>query len=192
MLMLARSEGMVICTALVLVGLVATSCASAETPAPTVRLPAAPTATPVAVATPTPVEEDMSTPTAQAVGTPAVSPDDMPRISLEELKALMDSGANITILDNRPGELYEMGHIKGAISSPWKPGGLAYIDLEMATLEYVPAGTLVITYCDCGPGEADSADIALQLIEMGVAENVKVLADPSIEGWIEAGYPMGE
>jgi len=34
--------------------------------------------------------------------------------------------------------------------------------------------------------------VALQLIEIGAQVDVKGLADPSIQGWIEAGYPMGE
>jgi rhodanese-related sulfurtransferase len=118
------------------------------------------------------------------MGGPAVSAEDVPRISVEELKALMDSGADITILDNRPRESYEMGHIKGAVSLPWSPAGLTEDDT--ALLRY---GKLTVTYCDCGPGEADSADVALQLIQVYQMEDVKVLADPSIYGWIEAGYP---
>jgi rhodanese-related sulfurtransferase len=46
----------------------------------------------------------------------------------------------------------------------------------------------VVTYCDCGPGEADGADVARQLIAMGF-KDVKTLADPSITGWTDAGYP---
>jgi len=106
----------------------------------------------------------------------------MPRISLEELKALMDSGANVVILDNRPRESYQLGHITGAISFPWKP------NLTIGDAEELPWGLPIITYCDCGPGEADSASVAFQLMEFGL-EDIKVLAHPAIEGWIEAGYP---
>ena len=76
-----------------------------------------------------------------------------------------------------------MGHIKGAISLPWKPQ-MTIVDLEM-----LPMGKTIVTYCDCGPGEADSDSVAMQLIELGAEADVKVLAHPSIEGWIEAGYP---
>jgi len=100
----------------------------------------------------------------------------------------MDSGARITILDNRPRESYQMGHIKGAVSLPWKPQ-LTIVDLEFAGLESHASDRPIITYCDCGPDEADSADVALQLMEMGVEADFKVLVDPSIEGWIAAGYP---
>jgi hypothetical protein len=34
--------------------------------------------------------------------------------------------------------------------------------------------------------------VALQLIEMVGFSDVKVLVDPAIAGWIEAGYPMEE
>ena len=47
---------------------------------------------------------------------------------------------------------------------------------------------LIITYCDCGPGEADSVDVANQLTEAGY-RNVKTLAD-GWSAWIEAGYPV--
>lgn len=192
MLVFRRSRRIVATILLVSAALLATSCAPAATPAPTPQsaatgAPSSP-APPAAVATPTPAEEDVATPTAEAA--PEVSDylPEIPRMSLEELKQLLDSGARITILDNRPQESYQMGHIKGAISLPWKPL-LTLADLEMAGIEYFPSDVTVITYCDCGPDEADSAGIAQQLIEMGVTEDVKVLAHPSIEGWIEAGYP---
>jgi rhodanese-related sulfurtransferase len=183
---------------LILVALVVTSCAPAATPIPTALLPTQPPATPTptaiamptkeVVATPTsilaPTEAPTATPAPEVVGTPT-SPDEMPRISLEELKALMDSGANVVILDDRPRESYQLGHIKGAISFPWKP------QLTIGDLEMLPMGKMIVTYCDCGPGEADSASVAFQLIELGVEGDVKVLAHPSIEGWIEAGYPTG-
>ena len=50
-------------------------------------------------------------------------------------------------------------------------------------------GRLIITYCDCGPGEEDSADIASRLKQMGF-KYLKVLAYPSLRGWIEKGYPI--
>lgn len=136
----------------------------------------------VATPTPIPTEAPTATPTPEVVGTSAMSPDEVPRISLEELKGLMDSGADIAIVDCQPRNVYGQGHIKGAISLPWAPE--IYIDEEEWM---IPWDTLIITYCDCGPGEADSADVAAQLIRMGF-EDVKVLADPSIRGWMEAGY----
>jgi rhodanese-related sulfurtransferase len=129
-----------------------------------------------------PTEEPAAAPTPEYVGTPT-TPDQVSRITVEELKSLMDSGAKVAILDVRPRESYDMGHIKGAVSFPWKP------QLTFADVEMLPWGDLIVTYCDCGPGEADSANVAFQLIELGSEMEFQVLAHPAIEGWIELGYP---
>ncbi len=107
---------------------------------------------------------------------------DIPRISIQELKEMLDSGKPVTIIDAQPRSVYEEGHIKGAISLPWKS------HLELEDVWSLPNDIPIVTYCDCGPGESDSADVAAQLIRMGY-EDVKVLQDPSIRGWKEAGYP---
>jgi rhodanese-related sulfurtransferase len=108
---------------------------------------------------------------------------DAPRISIQELKKMMDSGSLVTIIDTQPKEVYKEGHIKGALSLPWK----SQIPLE--DVWNLPKEEPIVTYCDCGPGEADSADVASQLVQFGF-ENVQVLGDPSIKGWKKAGYPM--
>jgi rhodanese-related sulfurtransferase len=108
---------------------------------------------------------------------------DIPRISIQELKAMMDKGTEMTIIDAQPKDIYAEGHIKGAISIPWKS------QIALEDVWSIPSDALIVTYCDCGPGEADSADIASQLIQMGYVD-VKVLKDPSIRGWKEAGYPL--
>jgi rhodanese-related sulfurtransferase len=95
----------------------------------------------------------------------------------------MDKGEHVTILDVQPKAIYQEGNIKGAISMPWKP------QIELEVVWALPSDQLTVTYCDCGPGESDSADVAAQLIQFGFT-NVKVLEDPSIHGWKEAAYPM--
>ncbi|MCL2878452.1 MAG: rhodanese-like domain-containing protein [Acidobacteria bacterium] len=112
----------------------------------------------------------------------AAAQSDMPRISIQELKALMDKGTPVTIIDAQPKNIYDEGHIKGAISLP------ASKRIALEDVWSIPSDQLVVTYCDCGPGEADSADAAAQLFLFGY--DVKVLADPSIKGWKEAGYPL--
>jgi len=87
------------------------------------------------------------------------------------------------LIDVQPNDIYEMGHIKGAISLPWK----AQIALE--DVWSLPNDQPIVTYCDCGPGESDSASVAAQLFQFGF-DNVKVLKDPSIRGWKELNYPM--
>jgi rhodanese-related sulfurtransferase len=70
-----------------------------------------------------------------------------------------------------------------AMRIPWRKK-ITNIDTEG-----LPMDKLIITYCDCGPGESDSADVAARLLQMGFSY-VKVLKDPSIQGWKKAGYPV--
>lgn len=107
---------------------------------------------------------------------------EIPRITTEELREKMGSGGNIVVLDARTKAMYDKGHIKGALSFPW------VLKLTQGDVRQLPRDKMIIIYCDCGPGESDSSDLAAQLIEMEF--NVKVLADPSIRGWIKAGYPV--
>ena len=109
--------------------------------------------------------------------------EDIPRIPIEELKKRMDEGAPVTIVDVQPKSIYAKGHIKGALSLPWKPR------FTMEQVAHLPKGKPIVTYCDCGPGEPDSASVAAQLFNLGFPD-VQVLKDPSIKGWKQAGYPM--
>lgn len=109
--------------------------------------------------------------------------EDIPRITIQELKKMMDDGKEVTVIDTQPLDIYDEGHIKGAFSIPWKS------QLRLEDVWTLPSGVPIVTYCACGPGEADSADFAKQLMQMGY-NDVKVLKHPSIEGWIKAGYPI--
>jgi len=106
-----------------------------------------------------------------------------PRVSIQDLKKMMDAGEAVTIVDTQPGDVYRAGHIRGAISIPWKP------QIALEDVWSIPGDVPIVTYCDCGPGEADSSDVAAQLLRMGYAD-VQVLEHPSIEGWKAAGYPV--
>lgn len=106
-----------------------------------------------------------------------------PRISIDELKKLIEVKSDVIILDARPKEAYVMGHIKGALSFPWKA------EVTDADTDKLAKDKLIVTYCDCGRGEADAAGLATQLTGLGFA-NLKVLGDPAIGGWKKAGYPM--
>jgi rhodanese-related sulfurtransferase len=108
-----------------------------------------------------------------------VKPEEVPRITIEEMKALIESGAELLIVDNQPGGVYEEGHIEGAIWIPWTMERIAWEDAQKLPLD---KNKMIVTYCDCGPGESTSADMAARLIRMGF-RNAKVLADPSIKGW---------
>ena len=111
------------------------------------------------------------------------SEEDIPRITIEELKKMMDDGEEVTVIDTQPLNIYNKGHIKDAFSIPWKS------QLALEDVWTIPGGIPIVTYCACGPGEADSADLAKQLMKMGY-NDVKVLKHPAIEGWIKAGYPI--
>ena len=107
----------------------------------------------------------------------------VPRISIQELKGMLDKKTPVIIIDVQPAGVYAEGHIKGAISLP------ASSKIKLEDVWDFPYDRLIVTYCDCGPGETDSADAAAQLIKFGY-DNVKVLADPSIKGWKAAKYPL--
>jgi rhodanese-related sulfurtransferase len=109
--------------------------------------------------------------------------DEVPRITVESLKKMMDEKADVLIIDVQPRSVYEKEHIKGAVSLPWAP------ELAKAQVAALPRHKLFVVYCGCGPGEEDSASVGARLIELGFGD-VRVLADPSISGWKEAGYPM--
>jgi len=107
----------------------------------------------------------------------------IPRISIDELKALMDNEDDIVILDTQPKKIYQLRHIKGAISFPW------VMKIDRSAVDKLPRNRLIVLYCDCGPEEGDSNYMALQLKGLGFTQ-IKVLADPSIGGWVKKGYPI--
>ncbi|QEM69483.1 hypothetical protein FO488_15855 [Geobacter sp. FeAm09] len=108
---------------------------------------------------------------------------DIPRITIDELKTLIDKKVDVVILDAQLKSIYDAGHIKGAISFPWKA------DLTDSDVSEIPKDKLVVTYCDCGPGETDSSDLAFQLLGLGFPD-VKILLNPAIRGWKKLGYPL--
>jgi rhodanese-related sulfurtransferase len=109
--------------------------------------------------------------------------DEIPRLPIEELKKMVDDKVEVTIIDAQPLNVYEKGHIKGAISIPWKS------QLALEDVWAIPSGIPIVIYCACGPSESDSNDFAKQLMKMGY-NDVKVLKHPALQGWIEAGYPV--
>ena len=110
---------------------------------------------------------------------------EIPRISIADLKTMIDNGEPVLILDTQPEVVHNMGHIAGAISFPWQ------WDADLYDITRLPEDKdlLLVTYCECGPGESDGANVANTLIERGF-RNVKVLEDPSLTGWRALGYPV--
>jgi hydroxyacylglutathione hydrolase len=117
------------------------------------------------------------------IGTRAAAQVEIPRITIHELKAVIDRGESVIILDTQPKAIFEKVHIKGAVSLPWK------VRLTLQDVSGLPRDKPIVTYCTRGSGDSTSASIAGQLMRFGFSD-VKVLADPSIKGWKEAGYPL--
>jgi rhodanese-related sulfurtransferase len=93
-------------------------------------------------------------------------------IPLDEAKEKFSTGGAVFV-DARAPELYQEGHIRGAINLP-----LADFDqLADKLVMNLPEDTLIVTYCD-GEDCALAAEVALKLKNIGF-ENVRVLHD----GW---------
>ena len=75
---------------------------------------------------------------------PVVSPDsslpEVARVSVEALKAELDAGANLVIVDSRSESEYDQSHIAGAISVPSGTMAEPYSDLD--------GYDEIVTYCD--------------------------------------------
>ncbi len=71
--------------------------------------------------------------------TPIPSLSEIPRVTATEMKAILDSGSNIAIVDTRSEAAYERAHIVGAISIPLEEISQRYTELD----DY----NGVITYC---------------------------------------------
>jgi rhodanese-related sulfurtransferase len=100
-------------------------------------------------------------------------------IKPEELKKLIESKADIVVVDNQPKGAYDMEHIPGAVNFPWA--------MQIKGPVNLPRNKLLILYCACAH-EEDSTDVANQLIEFGY-NNIKVLEGGWLR-WVELGYPI--
>ena len=100
-------------------------------------------------------------------------------IKPEELKKLIESKADIVVVDNQPKGAYDMGHIPGAVNFPWA--------MQIKVPVNLPRNKVLILYCACAH-EEDSTDVAEKLREFGY-DNIKVLEGGWLR-WIELGYPI--
>ena len=107
---------------------------------------------------------------------------EVPKVTIHQLKRFLEINPDLVVLDAQQKSAYEQGHIKGAINLPWKQK-ITAIDAR-----FLPRDKSIVVYCDCGPQDTDSSEVAAQLLGLGF-NDVKVLTHPSIKGWIEAGYP---
>ncbi len=113
----------------------------------------------------------------------------IPRITAEELKEMIDKGAELVTVDTRDGESYTKGHIKGAVNITYDANSDPMSRQMM--LIALPMDKLIVTYCDCSD-DASSANIAEELYKLGYdRDKVKVLSGGSIR-WVNLKYPMVE
>jgi membrane protein DedA with SNARE-associated domain/rhodanese-related sulfurtransferase len=103
----------------------------------------------------------------------------MARISVDELKRLVDIGANPVVFDVRTVTARERDPLR-------IPGAIAF-DLSQvdAVVAELPDEREVILYCNC-PSEASAARIARLLMDRGV-RSVRPLAG-GLQAWIDAGF----
>jgi rhodanese-related sulfurtransferase len=109
-----------------------------------------------------------------------LSAQEFPEVTPQELKEMIQSRADIVILDNQPKAGYDAGHIPGAISFPWVK--------EIKSAVAFPHDKPLILYCACDH-EEDALHMAALLLEGFEYTNVKVLKGGWLK-WIELGYPV--
>ena len=130
---------------------------------------------------------------------PAPSPDELlaqgfilpqiPRVTCEGLKLLMDIKYNYALVDTRPQQIFDKGHIPGAINIPIALS----TEVVNQALCLLPKDCLIIFYCDCSR-DNDSANMANRLISLNAGyeeKNIKVLWK-GYWRWLELGYPVEE
>ena len=98
----------------------------------------------------------------------------------EELKKLIESKADILVVDNQPKGAYDMGHIPGAVNFPWA--------MQIKVPVNLPRNKMLILYCACSH-EEDSTDMAEKLMREFGYNNMKVLEGGWLR-WEELGYPI--
>ena len=110
-------------------------------------------------------------------------------ISPQDVKAALDRGEMVVVLDVREPDEFAKGHLPGAINVP---RGLLELkaDADSPATDPTVAGqreARVVTYCLKGPG-ARSLFAADTLAKMGFT-NVAAMS-AGVNGWAEAGFPL--
>lgn len=102
------------------------------------------------------------------------------RISREELKAKLDRGEDVVLVEALPEGYYEDGRLPGAINVP-------YERVDELARELLPdKGAQIVVYCSNGPCR-NSGIASRRLSQLGY-ENVRDYHEGK-QDWIEAGLP---
>ncbi|MDR1686168.1 MAG: hypothetical protein LBR82_06990 [Desulfovibrio sp.] len=103
-----------------------------------------------------------------------------PSLSAAEVKALLDSGADVALLDVRPFNEYAVMTLPGSVNVPGA-------DLLLRAKELVPSDdTLVIVHC---AGRTRSIIAAQTLVDSGLFPCAAALRNGTI-GWVTAGFDL--
>jgi rhodanese-related sulfurtransferase len=94
-----------------------------------------------------------------------------------DLKAALEAGESITLIDARSAEAFEKEHIPGAMNLPHRT-------MSVETTRHLKKDALVVTYCD-GIGCNASTKGALNMLKLGF--RVKELIG-GIDWWKRDGY----
>jgi hydroxyacylglutathione hydrolase len=100
----------------------------------------------------------------------------LPLLSVHQLKAMMDRGDELLVLDTRGQDEWESGHIKGALH--------IYVGHLEQRLAEVPRDEPVAVICNVGHRAGLGASI---LLRAGYQEVYNVLG--SVKAWVAAGFP---
>lgn len=101
-------------------------------------------------------------------------------ISREELKAKLDAGARIKLIDVLNKESFERVHLPNSLSIPLE-------ELEARAEQELKFNDEIIVYCSSF--ECRMSDEAYGILKSLGFENVKVYVE-GIKDWMEAKYPL--
>jgi cytochrome c oxidase cbb3-type subunit III len=97
-------------------------------------------------------------------------------VPADQVKAAIDAGQRVMIMDARPTGDYRDGHITGAL-------GLPFYELEN-WIDQLPRDTFIVTYCGCPHAVSGQALDALRAA--GFTQNA--ILDEGYYVWVERGY----
>jgi cytochrome c oxidase cbb3-type subunit 3 len=97
-------------------------------------------------------------------------------VPADQVKAAIDAGQRVMVMDARPTGDYRDGHITGAL-------GLPFYELEN-WIDQLPRDTFIVTYCGCPHAVSGQALDALR--EAGFTQNA--ILDEGYYVWEERGY----
>ena len=104
-------------------------------------------------------------------------------IETEVLKAKLDSGEKVYLIDTLAAESYDMYHIKGAISVPYDENFITNFEEKVGA----PKDAEIITYCASHSCQLSS--LAANALEAAGYQSVGHYADGLAE-WRAAGFPQ--